>query len=908
MLARTGGWTCGMAVVAVVLALGASVAPAAGQEFGRVTGRAIEAESGQPLEGASVVVRGTSRMAVTDGAGRFLLLQVPVGTHTIELTYIGRETQTQQITVRAGEAANIQFSVPVAAVTLEAVTALGARAMVQAEALNRQKTAPNIMNIVASDQIGRFPDASAPEAVQRLPGVAVARDQGEGRYIQIRGGSAANTQVSFNGIQVPSPEGDERQIALDAVPVDILESIEVSKALLPYMDADAIGGAVNLVTRRAPVGRLLTFEGAGGYATIREQPSGSGSLTYGNRTDDGRFGFLLSGSYSRRSFGSDDIEPEYDLGAPGPDDDVLEELSIRHYSLWRARIGGTATLDYRPSENTSFVLTGIYSELQDEEQRRNFLHAVEDDELQFRHKHRREDLTTYNIALTGDHLTRGGTKLDFTLAFTRSLEHTPFDSEIRFVQEDVSFSPDLSDGDRIRTNPAPGAVEGAYEFNRIEPARSDTRNTDLVGGLDLTVPFRLGADATGTLRFGAKLRDRSKDQDVHEMQYRLVSGASPIILGQSVGSAFGGKLRNPTMYPLPPFSTTPDDLSSFPTRFSSQLRSSEVLEEKTNNYELNERVAAGYVMSEVNLTPSFLLVPGVRFEHTKFTGDGFEFDSEAETLTPSSGEKSYGRFFPMIHARYGMGPNTNLRAAFTTAIARPNYIDLVPFRLRDDEDLVIGNPDLDPTMSRNFDLLFEHYDSRIGVISAGIFYKQVTDPIFIFVTPNELGGETRQPRNGESAWIRGIELAVQQQLSFLPAPFDGLGIYANYTYTGSEATLPGGRVARLQGQADHVFNTALSYEKGGFSGQVSMNYHADFVNQYGGDTGAADETYEDIFTDRHLQLDASASLRVTPRSTVFLELVNLTNEPFRAFQGISARPVQVEYYERWARLGIRFSL
>lgn len=193
------------------------------------------------------------------------------------------------------------------------------------------------------------------------------------------------------------------------------------------------------------------------------------------------------------------------------------------------------------------------------------------------------------------------------------------------------------------------------------------------------------------------------------------------------------------------------------------------------------------------------------------------------------------------------------------------------------------------------------------MISAGLFYKQITDPIFIFVTPNDLGGEPEQPRNGESAWIRGIELAVQQQLSLLPAPLDGLGIFANYTFTDSEATLPGGRVAPLQGQADHVFNTALSYEKRRFSGQVSLNYHADFVDEYGDDTGTPDETFEDIHTDRHLQLDASASMRSTPRSTVFLELMNLTNEPFRAFQGVRERPVRIEYYERWARLGMRFS-
>ena len=118
--------------------------------------------------------------------------------------------------------------------------------------------------------------------------------------------------------------------------------------------------------------------------------------------------------------------------------------------------------------------------------------------------------------------------------------------------------------------------------------------------------------------------------------------------------------------------------------------------------------------------------------------------------------------------RYGLTQQTNLRAAVTTAMARPNFVDLVPSRLVDDEDILLGNPELDPTTATNFDFLVEHYDQRIGVMSAGVFYKSLKDPIFVFVEDNELGGETRQPRNGEDGEIYGFELAVQQQLRMLP--------------------------------------------------------------------------------------------------------------------------------------------
>ena len=334
--------------------------------YGRVAGRVLQTETGEGLTGAQVVVSGTSIGAVTDENGRYLLPRVPAGSQTVEATYLGRATGSETVSVSAGQTATADFSLePLAIAQPELV--VGIRATGQAEALSRQKAAPNIKNIVASDQMGRFPDASAPEAIQRVPGVALERDQGEGRYIQIRGGSAANTQVTVNGEQVPSPEAEIRQIELDAIPVDVLEGIEVAKAITPDMDAEAIGGSVDLVTKKAPETMLFSAEVAGGYSPIRDDPSGSGSLTWGTRTGDGRVGFLASGSYSRRDFGSDDLEPAFDLGDPGPSDDVLEELGVRHYSMYRERVGVTANVDFRLNEGSNLFVSGLYSQLDDDE-------------------------------------------------------------------------------------------------------------------------------------------------------------------------------------------------------------------------------------------------------------------------------------------------------------------------------------------------------------------------------------------------------------------------------------------------------------------------------------------------------------------------------------------------------------
>ncbi|HEU0055228.1 MAG TPA: TonB-dependent receptor plug domain-containing protein, partial [Longimicrobium sp.] len=539
--------------IALLLSL-CTLLPAYAQQTGRVEGQATEAETGHPLAGAAVAVEGTPLRAVTDAAGRFTLAPVPAGSHTVVVTYLGRETLRREVAVQPSAAASLTFAVPVRAVSLDAVTALGMRARSQARALNQQMNAPNIVNVVAADQVGRFPDASAPEAVQRIPGVSIARDQGEGRYIQIRGASPAGTQVTLNGVEVPSPEGEARQIALDAVPVDLLDAIEVTKAILPSMDADAVGGAVNLVTRRAPASGVFSAEVAGGYSALREEPSYSGALTLGNRWAGGRLGALVTGSFNQRDFGSDDLEPAYDLGDEGLGDDALEELQVRHYSLMRRRVGATGTVDYQLGAASSLALTGVFSRLRDHEQRRNFINAVEDEELQFRHKNRLEELETYNLALGGDHRL-GGVRVEHSLAFTRSLERTPFDNEITFVLGDVAFDPSLDDPGQVRANPAAGALDDDFAFDEISLSRSDTRNTEWIGSLDFSLPLSMG-----TLRFGGRVRDRAKLQSVDTDEAGLADGAADIVLGQQVGAAWGEALRYPGTYALTPFATRPGEV------------------------------------------------------------------------------------------------------------------------------------------------------------------------------------------------------------------------------------------------------------------------------------------------------------------------------------------------------------
>ena len=244
----------------------------------------------------------------------------------------------------------------------------------QAKALNQQKESLNIQNVVSADQIGRFPDPNAAEATQRIPGITIERDQGEGRYVQVRGTEARLNSMMINGERIPSPEGDIRAVALDVVPADLLESIEVSKALTADMDADSIGGAVNLITKGAPEKPRLSLTAGFGYNKMSEKYLQTFNGTVGRRFFNNKLGFLFSGSYLNTDRGSESIEPSYDDGE-------LNELDIRLLGESQT-LGLNPYADYRFSNTSDIYLRGIYNKFNDQEYRRGAIYGVSDGEIE----------------------------------------------------------------------------------------------------------------------------------------------------------------------------------------------------------------------------------------------------------------------------------------------------------------------------------------------------------------------------------------------------------------------------------------------------------------------------------------------------------------------------------------------
>lgn len=376
----------------------------------------ISSEAGGPqLEGAQIRIEELDRTTATDRNGRYRFPSLPAGQYTLTVDYLGAEPIARSITIGSADVVE-NVSLGGGDQEMELVMARGSASGIN-RALNRQRTANTITNVISSDAIGQFPDANTAEALSRVPGLSIERDQGEGRFVRVRGLGPAFNSVSINGTKIPAPEAGTRAVALDVVPSDLLQSLEVTKALTPDMDADSLGGAINVKS-------LSAFDQEDTYWKVSAEASQDGvvektspklAATYSDRFDLGdgadNLGIAAAISWYDRDFGSDNVETG---GAWDFDSDpaLLEELEQRDYSINRERLGAVFNLDYRASDRDQYYIRTLFSEFSDLETRQG--NAIEfadaqaagtrgDAEWARELKHREEVQNIHSIALGGEH-------------------------------------------------------------------------------------------------------------------------------------------------------------------------------------------------------------------------------------------------------------------------------------------------------------------------------------------------------------------------------------------------------------------------------------------------------------------------------------------------------------------------
>ena len=911
-----------------------------------IRGKVID-ENGLPLTGATIRLTDLENTGtISDIEGNYVLFNIPVGEHTMQISFVGYTMMEKTITAEKDmkiEPIKLQPGVLLG----NEVLVLGDRLKGQAKALNRQRTNQNITNVVAADQIGRFPDANIGDAVKRIPGITMQGDQGEARNVIIRGLAPQLNSVMINGNRIPSAEGDNRNIQMDLIPADMIQTIEVNKAITPDMDADAIGGAVNLTTRSAPEGQRISATFATGYNALSEKPIWTGGLIYGNKFFNNKLGAVVSLSYNDHQLGSDNIEAEWKEGDNIPA--YVEEFQIRTYQVQRIRRSASVNLNYDINDRNKLFFSSMYNWRDDWENRYrtvykdieepdangvSFVGAIErqskggigNDRVDFR---RLEDQRVQSFSLGGEHLL-GNAELTWSGAWSKASEERlneryaeyVAEPEVEVAGEDVAqgmlfvqdisdpefpeFRPAASDGISLAGNDPSIQDLSLFEFGEITEENQYTDETELAGRLDLKLPI----SQKGFIKFGTRYRGKEKTRDNNFFEFSpLNNDIESLNLVPRTNETRSDFLAG-EQYAAGEYASK-EWLGNLDLNDGSLFEAEDKADEYLAvNYSAKERITAGYAMAQYNLTPKLTATAGLRIEYTDLEYTGNIVENEEDFIQEVTLTDNYTNFLPGVHAKYNVNPNLVLRAAWTNTLARPNYYDLVPYQDNriEDEELFLGNPELDPTTSMNFDFSAENYFKSIGLVSIGYFNKNIDDFIYVAASENSAGFNVFQPQNGGDGAINGVEVSVQRQLDFLPGALKGIGVYLNYTYTDSEATGvanedgdPRDKIG-LPGTAKNLFNASLSYENKSFIIRASINYSSDYIDEVGGDA------FSDRYYDEQFFLDINASYAITQNWRIFAEANNLTNQPLRYYQGVPERTMQAEWYNSRYNLGLKFDL
>ena len=914
--------------------------PAQAQSTGAVTGQVVD-ESGEPLPGANVLVEGTSVGAAADRNGRYRLGGVPAGEQTIAATFVGYRTGRADVTVTPGRTSEQDFQLESEAVEAGEIVVESQRDILRT--LERKRSATAILDVLDLETLEKLPLQDMVEGLDRLPGVYI-QGEGAGRgfrnaFVVIRGIQPDVNNVTVMGMPLVSTTG-ERGVALDVLPANMASQVEVVKALTPDMDANAIGGTVNIVPLSA-----FDRQGPSLYASVQGgQHQNVGALTSDELPLDlslvgstrlGRsWGVAATANFNQEAFARtfsqpDDWEPIPQAGFPQdlfiPEGTRLEQ-SQSAFERW----SGTVALEWRPEPAYQARLLTSYTHTRDDQTstQTEWNYADGKDDIAFEMRSPTTVFTPEGENEKEMDLDDQTERLFFTFGtgefrfgdVTWGLDAGYVRGELDENVEEWSFNSVNFASTIDLSGPIPWAVPedpaafndpANYTFDEIdfEPA---TRTSTMLS-FSTDVRYDVGAlGEGGFLKAGALYRPRetTADRDENQYEFNEASGFEDITLA-GLGAAMPTEpVRG---LPLSP-AISPDAASAWIENNPNFLffnRGASIDDQIEGDYEVDEDVVAGYAMAQVGLG-DLELVGGLRVERTRTASFVQTFNEETEAITGETAENDYTNVLPNLHARYRLNARWQARGAMTFTLARPRLSDLAGSRTIDydnsdivepglvsDADVEQGNPDLDPFRAFNLDATLEFYPRRASFYMGGLFYKRITDPIFTqSVEQNDVVlGDTRyrqvdfeQPINGESESIWGIEGQIQETFTFLPGPLGGLGISANGVYLDSEQQ-PNLILSLTPFLAWRDLDVRLSYQ---------------FTDEYL--TGLGSNPEEHTYLDARTTVDVQASYGFLGRYTAVFAIQNLTDEPVRVYQGRTSRTTEFEAFGRSYWLGLRFRL
>jgi TonB-dependent receptor len=799
------------------------------------------------------------------------------------------------------------------------VVVTGQRASIR-KAILQQEGADNIVSVVSADDIGALPDINASEAAARLPGISVQRDQGEGRYVTVRGLGPDLNAVTINGALVPAPENGRRGVSLDVLPAGMVRSLEVTKTLTPDMDANSLGGTVEVKTMSAfdVKGPLLNMSLGDGYNTLAKKHSPQAGMLWADRFGGGEFGIAVGASVDRRKLASNDVET-----GGGWSNGRLTGVEFRAYRPQRENKAAAVNLDYRPSREAMLTLKTFHSSFSDDEVRDRLTignitggSAAEDASFtgraERRLRQRKYTRTIDSIVLAGERAFD-----DWKLAASAGVSHADEDqpnalNDVQFRQNNVAGLSYSGTELPVLSGPASLYDASKYNLNAITFQSRFSRDKERHARFDLSRRFAIG-EAESTLKFGAKTSRRDKSNDTDQWAFNSGSATSPNYWGSGATTLAGFTSGALVTFPQAIGAAIDPNLVRARVAGLNADAARSLSASVVNDWGLNENIRSWYVQ-DATAYGAWNLLLGVRSEKTSFDADGNQI-SASNVVTPVRRSQSYTNTLPNAQLRYRLDADTSIRAALTRAVVRANFSQLAPgIAYASPTEATIGNPDLKPLRSTNYDLGIERVFGADGTLSLYAFKKDIKD----FTYQTNLAGTGAWTGfttatgyvNGDAATVKGIEINYNQALRFLPGLWNGLIVGVNGTLTSSDSSLSRfdktgnamrSRSVPLPGQSDRIWNLMLGYETGPLSTRIAANMKSRYLLQTGADVLDA---AQDNWVDSQTQVDFSLRYQLSKRVKLGFEVLNLTRERYYVYLGSKQYGVQNEQYGRTFRLSL----
>lgn len=861
-------------------------------------GYVYDQKTGEAIIGASVYLEHTNKAVLTGLDGSFEIKHPPAGTFSLKVTYVMYKALQQQITILKEDnpTLKIYLSETNDKELSEVVISVKGDGSAEKTARRIEQKALQLINVVSGRAIEASPDLTVANVVQRVSGISVERSSsGDGQYAIVRGMDKRYNLTLVNGVKIPSPDNKYRYVPLDIFPSELLERLEVYKTLTPNMEADAVGGVINMVMKDAPeklkinanlatgysqlfidrkftsfdaddISRKSPYElngksykaspadfpkGTVDYTSKHPAPNLVGGLSIGNRYFNNKFGILVAGSYQNNYRGSNSTF--YNSSVVGSTNKVgtIMNKDERQYSDQNKRYGLHAKLDYVFNQNHKLSLYNAYVDLTSLQTRESklvdFTSGYEPEKgnakLNYATRTRLNEQQIYNSTLQGNHqIIPGKLKINWSAVYSSAKNEVPDQNNINILGVRENFI------DRRTYAPAIGdAYTRRWERNTEE---------DKAGYLNVIYNTKI---SEADLEFSAGGLYRDKQRSSFYNQYIFTSSNPDALYGRDFNNytEISWTLKNPT-------GSVDNSLT----------------------YDASEKMSAGYGMFTLN-TKDLQIIGGLRIEHTN---QGYRMLFPAAELRPV-GSQIYTDYLPSLNLKYKLANKQQLRASYFRSLNRPGFYELIPGGgLIQDDYKEKGNPDLKRATADNYDLRYELFPNETDQLLVGAFYKNIKNPIEYSFQADPIRPQDTYYLPGNFGNARNYGLEVDY-IKFVHK----FGLKANYTYTHSKITTPKSSRVRdekgdlipvfvdqsrpLYGQSEHIANLSLLYKGGkhGYDAQLAAAYTGPRINT------VSQFLDNDLWQQGIVQMDASAEKRFKNNLSVFIKAGNLLNTPLKLF-------------------------